>query len=169
MEFAGKPITQTAMLAACFLSASTTHATPETDAVVAFERIVIKATAKTVFRDIKFSDRQGGWIKGETKVSRPTYDIQRTSSLINPIVADLKFEHETQISEPKESEAAAAEAPMRPATNQRYETRLKYNYTNGAWTLSSAKQCWHIDKRCLMIDIPPEKFGQYTILSNWIP
>lgn len=162
-------MTQTAILTAWLLGASAAHAAPEADAVASFEKLVTKATSKTELRDIKFSDRLGGWIKGETKIGRPTYDIQRTSSLINPIVADLKFEHETQISDPQESEAAAAEAPLRPATKQRYENRLKYNYTNGAWKLSSAKQCWHIDKRCLTIDIPMEKVVQSAILSGWIP
>lgn len=162
-------MTQTALLAAWLLGASATHAASDAEAVASFEMLVTKATSKTQFREVKFSDRQGGWIKGETTTGRPTYDIQRTSSLINPIVANLKFEHETQISEPRDSEAAAADAPLRPATKQRYENRLQYSYTNGAWKLSSAKQCWHIDKRCLTIDIPMEKVAQSAILSNWIP
>ncbi len=162
-------IRKTLIALAAALTTSALHASPESDAVTAFERLVSKATATTEFREYKFSEKQGGWLRVETKIGRPTYDIQRTTSLLNPVTADLKFEHETQISEPRESEEAAGDAPMRQATKQRYENRFQYSYHKGAWALTSAKQCWHVDRRCMTVDIPLDKIAQSKILSTWLP
>lgn len=84
----------------------------------------------------------GWWDKRACRLSEIAFDVQRTNSLVSPLIGKVSLETESMTSAPKPDSAGAANAPadqvllemFRPA-----EIHLSYALQEGTWTLKTAE------------------------------
>jgi len=114
------------------------------DPVAEFEELVRVGRERTISSaPVSQNTNLGGWVKRRFEIVDGKYDVQRTDSLVSPVlgVTGFMLRAEQTPPYPTRAQAEAANA-MEPGAVTVYYITLRYTYRDSRWHFKDGEYVW---------------------------